>query len=405
MTNGFSRHRQDYPSRSVTILGSTGSIGTNTLDLLRRNRDMFHVDTLVAGRNVALLADQAREFSARSAVIADATSYRALADALSGTAIQVAAGMEAVIDASCGGDGRAADWVMAAITGARGLAPILAALRAGSTVALANKEALVCAGSLMVTEARRGNATLLPVDSEHNAIFQVFEEDNRNQIDRLILTASGGPFRKLDRDAMATATPQQAVAHPNWQMGAKISVDSATMMNKGLELIEASFLFDMPEHQIEILVHPQSIVHSLVGYRDGSVLAQLGWPDMRTPIAYALAWPRRMPAPVARLDLAAIGRLDFTPPDSVRFPALRLARSALLEGGGAPTILSAANECAVDLFLRRQIGFLDIADIVAETLERMGPRKAETIEEIVALDAHARQIAYELRQNTTSSRI
>jgi 1-deoxy-D-xylulose-5-phosphate reductoisomerase len=350
--------------RSVSVLGSTGSVGCNTIDLIERQRDAFVVEALTAHRNVDLLAEQARRLGARLAVIADPSRYAALRDALAGSGVEAAAGPEAVVDAAA----RPADWVMAAIVGAAGLAPTLAAIRRGAMVALANKEVLVCAGSLVMEEAARHGAKLLPVDSEHNAIYQVFDAAQPDAIDRIILTASGGPFRELSFDAMGHVTPEQAVKHPNWAMGAKISVDSATMMNKGLELIEAYHLFQLGDDRIDIVVHPQSIVHGLVVYRDGSVLAQLGSPDMRTPIAYTLAWPKRMAAPTKRLDLAALAQLTFQAPDDRRFPALRLARAALQQGGGSPTILNAANEIAVHAFLERAIGFLDIARIVERTL-------------------------------------
>jgi 1-deoxy-D-xylulose-5-phosphate reductoisomerase len=375
--------------RRVTILGSTGSIGCNTLDLVERAAAAFEVEALVAGRNAALLAEQARRHRAKLAVIADDSEYRTLQDALGGTGIAAAAGARAVVEAA----ERPADWVMAAIVGAAGLAPTLAAIRRGAAVALANKEVLVCAGAVVMAEAQRHGATILPVDSEHNAIFQVFERGRREAIERIVLTASGGPFREKSLEVMERATPEEAVAHPNWRMGAKISVDSATMMNKGLELIEAHHVFQFPEPQIDILVHPQSVVHGLVCYTDGSMLAQLGSPDMRTPIAYTLAWPERMPAPVKRLDLAALGKLTFEPPDPERFPALRLARAALRQGGGAPTILNAANEAAVHAFLNREIGFRDIARVVERTLEILPDRALADLDDVYALDREAREVA------------
>ncbi len=315
--------------RRVTVLGSTGSVGANTLDLLERNRDRYVVEALTANSNVALLAEQARRLKPRLAVVADERHYAALKAALAGTGIEAAAGAAAVVEAAT----RPADWVMAAIVGAAGLRPTLAAVRRGAVVALANKECLVSAGRLMMQEVSAAGAVLLPVDSEHSAIFQCFDFERREGVEKIFLTASGGPFRTLSAAEMEVATPAQAVRHPNWSMGAKISVDSATMMNKGLELIEAHHLFDLPPERIEILVHPQSVVHSLVSYVDGSVLAHLGTPDMRTPIAYALGWPRRMDAPSARLDLAAIGQLSFEAPDFERFPALRLAKAALAGRG------------------------------------------------------------------------
>ena len=375
--------------RSITILGSTGSVGCNTVDLVARNPERFRVEALTAHRNVDRLAEQALMLRPRLAVIADPDCHAALADRLAGTGIDVAAGARAVVDAAT----LPAELVMSAIVGARGLEPTLAAARRGAVVAFANKECLVCAGPLMLEQVHDHGATLLPVDSEHNAIFQVLDVAGRNTVDRLILTASGGPFRTWDRDAMAAATPEQAVAHPTWDMGAKISVDSATMMNKGLEIIEASFLFGMPEERIDVLVHPQSVIHSMVEYADGSVLAQLGSPDMRTPIAYAMAWPARMQTPSERLDLSKVGRLDFEPPSPDRFPSLRLAREALRQGGSAPAVLNAANEVAVAAFLDRRIGFLDIERVVEETLTRIGPRDLDSLDTVHDIDGEARRVA------------
>ena len=375
--------------RTVSILGSTGSVGCSTIDLIRREPDAFIVVALTAKANVDKLAEQALELGAGFVAIADETRYAALKERLSGTGIEIAAGAEGVVEAAA----RSADWVMAAIVGAAGLAPTLAAIRRGAVVALANKEVLVCAGDLVTEEVRRSGATLLPVDSEHNAIFQVFDFDRIDTIEKIILTASGGPFRSMERQAMSGMTPAQAVKHPNWSMGAKISVDSATMMNKGLELIEARHLFGLASEQIEIVVHPQSVIHSLVAYVDGSVLAQLGSPDMRTPIAYTLAWPRRMASPSPRLDLAAIAQLTFEAPDPVRFPALRLAREALICGGSAPTVLNAANEVAVQSFLDHQIGFLDIAAIVEETLADVPVAPIHSLEDVHDFDKKARDIA------------
>ena len=375
--------------RSVTILGSTGSVGCNTLDLIARQPEAFAVEALTANGSAVRLAEQARRVGAKLAVVADETRYQDLKAALAGSGIEAAAGAPALTEAAA----RPADWVMAAIVGAAGLAPTLAAVRRGAIVALANKETLVCAGSLMIAEVTRHGATLLPVDSEHNAIFQVLDFERLDAVDRIILTASGGPFRTLSRAAMAEVTPDQAVAHPNWDMGAKISVDSATMMNKGLELIEAHHLFGLPEARIEILVHPQSVVHSMVAYSDGSVLAQMGQPDMRTPIAYTLAWPERMATPVARLDLAEIGQLTFEAPDSERFPALRLARQALQAGGSAPTILNAANEVAVAGFLDGRLGFLGIAEVVERTLERIDAVTLGGLDDVWPIDREARRIA------------
>ncbi|MDH3239405.1 MAG: 1-deoxy-D-xylulose-5-phosphate reductoisomerase [Alphaproteobacteria bacterium] len=382
----------DAAPRRVSILGSTGSIGCNTIDLLRRSPGAYVVEALTAHRNVELLASQALELQPAMAVIGDPSLYGTLKEALAGTNIAVGAGPDALVDAA----GLPADWVMAAIVGAAGLAPTLAAVRRGVTVALANKECLVCAGPLMLAEIERSGATLLPVDSEHSAIFQVFDFDNVEAVDRVILTASGGPFLKLEMGAMAKVTPKQAVAHPNWDMGDKISIDSATMMNKGLEVIEASYLFPISEARIEVLIHPQSVIHSLVAYTDGSVLAQLGVPDMRTPIAYAMAWPRRQGSPAARLDLAEVGALTFEAPDMARFPALGLAREALKTGQAAPTVLNAANEIAVQGFLAGEIGFLDIMRVVTEVLERAPGGRIASIEDVTAVDGEARRVAAEV---------
>ncbi|HVJ51236.1 MAG TPA: 1-deoxy-D-xylulose-5-phosphate reductoisomerase [Aliidongia sp.] len=383
--------------RSVTILGSTGSVGCSTLDLILRNPDAYEVAALTAQSRWEKLAEQARAVKARFVAIGDPKQYGALKEALAGSGIEVAAGPEAVIEAAS----RPSDWVMAAIVGAAGLAPTLAAIRRGTIVALANKEALVCAGELVTAEVKRCGATLLPVDSEHNAIFQVFDFDRIEAVERIILTCSGGPFRSLERHQMVAMTPAQAVKHPNWSMGAKISVDSATMMNKGLELIEAKHLFDLPAEKIEIVIHPQSVIHSLVAYIDGSVLAQLGSPDMRTPIAFTLAWPARMTAPSPRLDLAAIAQLTFEAPDPVRFPALRLARDALMAGGSAPTVLNAANETAVGAFLEGSIGFLEIASIVEDTLAELPAAPIYTLDDVYGFDRQARDAAlrYARRQH------
>ncbi len=384
--------RGDGP-RSITVLGSTGSIGTNTLDLIARDPERYRVEALTANANVALLAEQARQFRARLAVVGDPARYTALKEALAGTGIEAAAGPDALKEAAT----RPAEWVMAAIVGAAGLEPTLEAVRRGATVALANKECLVCAGDLFMREVATHGATLLPVDSEHNAIFQVFDFGQKARVDKIILTASGGPFRTWDRAAMGGVTPEQAVAHPNWSMGAKISVDSATMMNKGLEYIEAHHIFAMPPEQIEILVHPQSVIHSMVAYVDGSVLAQLGTPDMRTPIAFTLGWPDRVPAPVARLDLGAVGTLQFETPDEARFPAVRLVREVLRSGGAAPTILNAANEVAVAAFLDRRIGFLDIAALVDRTVSRLQQRPAPTcLDDVLDIDRAARAACADL---------
>jgi len=375
--------------RTVTVLGSTGSVGTQTVQLLSAAPDRFRVRALVGGRNVRVLAEQAVALGAERAVIADASCHAALRAALAGSGVQVASGAEAVIEAAS----MDADWTMAAITGAAGLAPTLAAVRRGKCIALANKEALVCAGEVMLRAVREAGATLLPCDSEHNAIFQAMADGNRAAVEKIVLTASGGPFRTASLEEMAKATPEAALRHPVWSMGAKISIDSATMMNKGLEIIEAARLFGLLPEEIGVLVHPQSIIHGMVCYRDGSVLAQLGSPDMRIPIAHTLAWPERIATPSPRLDLAAVARLDFAEPDLVRFPSLRLARETLLAGGGAPAILNAANEVAVEAFLQRRIGFLDIAGTVAQVLDMLGVPPADTLEEVIALDQAARRAA------------
>jgi 1-deoxy-D-xylulose-5-phosphate reductoisomerase len=375
--------------RSVTILGSTGSVGCSTIDLIERDRDGFCVEALVANKSVAKLVEQIHRVKPRFVAVADPAAYTPLKEALNGHKIEIAAGPAAVVEAAS----RPVDCVLAAIVGAAGLRPTLAAVDQGNVVGLANKESLVCSGDLMMNAAARSGATLVPVDSEHSAIFQVFDFNQRERVEKIILTASGGPFRTMSRDAMQWVTPEQAVAHPNWDMGAKISVDSATMMNKGLEIIEAYHLFGLPEERIEVLVHPQSVVHSMVEYIDGSVLAQLGTPDMRMPISLALGWPRRMPTPGERLDLAKRGTLTFEAPDLERFPALRLARSALKAGGAAPAICNAANEVAVQAFLDRRIGFLDIAGIVEAALSSFSGVKANGLDEVIALDEAAREHA------------
>jgi 1-deoxy-D-xylulose-5-phosphate reductoisomerase len=376
--------------RRVSILGCTGSVGRSTVALLDAAAPGdFAVVALVAGRDAAALAEQALRLRPQIAVLSDPASAAELKQRLAGSGIAHACGRDAVLAAAA----LPADWTMAAIVGAAGLEPSLAALAGGGTLALANKEAMVCAGALMLAAAQAAGATLLPVDSEHNAIFQVLDSQDPRAVEKLILTASGGPFRDMPLEAMARVTPEQAVRHPVWSMGAKISIDSATMMNKGLELIEAARLFPVPEERIEVLVHPQSAVHGLVQYADGSLLAQLGTPDMRTPIAHALAWPRRMAVDVARLDLAALGRLDFFPPDPGRFPALRLARQALRAGAGATTILNAANEAAVGLFLQGRLGFLEIAAVVEDTLAALGTPEVPDLAAVLALDGLARQNA------------
>ena len=385
------------------MLGSTGSIGVSTLDLLKASQDCgsaeVEVVALTAGRNVERLAEQALAWRPQVAVIEDESKLEELRARLDGSGIEAAAGRNAVIEAAQ----MRAPWVMSAIVGAAGLAPTLAAAKQGAIVALANKESLVCAGPALLETAKKHGGAVVPVDSEHSAIFQCLQDHWSEGVGRIILTASGGPFRTWTRQAMSAATPEQAVAHPNWSMGAKISIDSATMMNKALEMIEAAYLFSVRPEQIDVLVHPQSIIHSLVEYVDGSTLAQLGPPDMRTPIAYALAWPGRISWPAPKLDLARIGSLTFEEPDVQRFPAINLARQALHMGGGAPAALNAANETAVAAFLDRRIGFLDIAATVAETLEKMDLEgtlapvsHADVIEQATIVDRRARTVAGEV---------
>ena len=378
--------------KTITVLGSTGSVGTQTLDLLAADPAAYRVIALVAGRNATLLAAQARAFRPDVAVLADPTALPELDRLLAGSGIATAAGAPAIAAAAA----LPADWTMAAITGAAGLAPTLAAIARGRSVALANKEALVSAGDVMLAAVRASGATLLPVDSEHNAIFQALAGGDRDAVERITLTASGGPFRTATREEMARATPEAALKHPVWSMGAKISIDSATMMNKGLEVLEAARLFDLPGERIDVLVHPQSAVHGIVHWRDGSMLAQVGSADMRIPIAHTLAWPGRIATAAPRLDLAALGRLTFEPPDPVRFPALRLAREALAAGGGAPAILNAANEIAVESFLARRIGFLDIVSIVETVLDRLGAPAAESLDAVIGCDRNARALATDL---------
>ncbi|MEM6627136.1 MAG: 1-deoxy-D-xylulose-5-phosphate reductoisomerase [Pseudomonadota bacterium] len=383
----------------VSILGATGSVGQSALDVVASEPETYKVAAVTANQNVQALAEAAVYARAETAVIADPERYEDLKDALSGSDVAAAAGPEAICDAAA----QDADRVVSAIVGAAGLNATLAAVKRGATVALANKESLVCSGPLMIEEARASGAQLLPIDSEHSAIFQVMDRPER--VEKLVLTASGGPFLSASMAQMAAATPEQACAHPNWSMGAKISVDSATMMNKGLELIEAVYLFETPADRIDVLVHPQSIIHSLVSYDDGSVLAQLGAPDMRTPISYALAWPKRMRLPgVERLDLAKIARLDFEDPDEDRFPALKLARRAVEAGPWGPAVLNAANEVAVDAFLQKHIGFLAIAGMVQDVLDQFGAGERgditdpESFEQVFDLDRRARDAARSLLQ-------
>jgi len=376
-------------TRSISIFGATGSVGLSTLDLVRQHRDSFRVVALTANGNAAKLAALAKEFDADLAVVAEEDAYPALKAALAGTRTEAAAGADALVAAAR----RDVDWTMASIVGCAGLPPTMAAIEQGRTVALANKEALVSAGDLMMAAVERSGATLLPVDSEHNAIFQCLAGGKLEQVRKITLTASGGPFRSLSYDAMRYVTPAQAVAHPNWDMGAKISVDSATMMNKGLELIEAYHLFPVGLDRLDILVHPQSVIHSMVEYQDCSTLAQLGSPDMRIPIASALAWPERIATTCQPLDLATLGQLTFEAPDLVRFPALRLARAAISEGGAKPAILNAANEVAVAAFLKEQIAFLDIATLVEQTLTGFVPDAPVSLDDLFSIDAEARRYA------------
>ena len=376
-------------TRRIAILGATGSIGGSTLDLVERNPDRFQITAVTAGTNVRALADIARRTHARLAVVADESRLTELQGLLAGTDCRAAAGEPGLLEAST----IETELVIAAIVGCAGLRPTMAAVEAGRTVALANKEALVTAGALMTDAASKSGATLLPVDSEHNAIFQCISGNNNQDVARLILTASGGPFRTASAETINSATPAQAVAHPNWSMGAKISVDSATLMNKGLELIEAHYLFGLPSSRIEVLIHPQSVIHSMVEFVDRSVLAQLGNPDMRIPISYALAWPERMETPAQRLDLAAIARLDFEAPDLGRFPSLRLAREALEAGGAAPIILNAANEIAVASFLAGYIRFADIARVVEDALHALGHDAPGSVGDVLEIDRVTRENA------------
>ncbi len=378
--------------RRISVLGATGSIGESTLDLIGRDASSYRVVALTGGHNAARLAELAVLHRAELAVLADPNGYAALRDALAGTGIEAGAGEEALLEAAS----RPADWVMAAIVGAAGLKPTLRAVRQGTLTALANKECLVSAGDIFMAEVARAGATLLPVDSEHSAVMQVIAGIRDERIERVCLTASGGPFRCWSREQMQDASPEQALNHPTWSMGPKVTVDSATLMNKGLELLEAHHLFSLAPDKLDVVIHPQSIVHCLVHLSDGSVLAQMSSPDMRTPIAYSLAWPERMQAPTKRLDLAALGALSFETPDATRFPALRLAREVLAAGGSAGTVFNAANEVAVEAFLARQIGFLAITDIVAATLEAsaelMG-HKRHSVEDVLAIDGAARACA------------
>jgi 1-deoxy-D-xylulose-5-phosphate reductoisomerase len=382
--------------RTVTLLGATGSIGSSTIDLLRRDPVRYRVEAVTARRNGAALAQIARELNARFAAVADPDAYQELKSGLAGTRIEAAAGPAALVEAAQ----RPAEWVMAAITGAASLEPTLAAAERGATVALANKECLVCAGALFMRRAAAAGAAVLPVDSEHNAIFQALSAGRREDVKRIILTASGGPFRTLSLDAIRKVTLEQALKHPTWTMGPKVTIDSATIMNKGLELIEAHHLFGLKPDELDVVVHAQSVVHGLVEFRDGSVIAQLGSPDMRIPIAHCLAYPARMATPAQQLDLARIGTLSFEEPDPVRFPALALARRALAAGGAAPTVLNAANEIAVAEFVARRLSFAGIPALVEATLdaaERKGATaEPQTVEQAIAIDHMARRLAADL---------
>jgi len=382
--------------RSVTVLGATGSVGKSTVDLLKRGNGQYRVEAVTAHRNAAELAQIACELGARFAAVADPSAYDELKRALSGTGIEAASGESALIEAAA----RPAEWVMAAISGSVGLRPTLAAAQRGAAVALANKECLVCAGGMFMRTAASMGATVLPVDSEHNAIFQALCAGPREDVSRIVITASGGPFRTWTLEGMRTATVEQALKHPNWSMGPKITIDSATMMNKCLELIEAHHLFAVAPSELAVLVHPQSIIHGMVEFRDGSVVAQLGSPDMRIPIAHCLAWPARIDGPAAKLDLAKLGNLTFEAPDLVRFPALGLARRVLETGGAAPTILNAANEIGVAAFIGKKLGFCGIAGLVEATLDAAERRNAvdepQTVDEALAVDHMARSLAQEL---------
>ncbi len=387
--------------KRITVLGATGSVGRNTLDLIGRNPGLFEVVALTANRNAEGLAELALRHGARLAVLADESGYSELKDRLAGTGIEAAAGPDALMEAAT----RPADCVMAGIIGAAGLRPTLAAVAQGRRVALANKECLVCAGEMFMEAVRRAGTELVPVDSEHSAVFQAIAGSDPAAIERVVLTASGGPFRTWSLEQLEHATPQQALVHPNWSMGRKITIDSATLMNKGLELIEAYHLFPVEPAQLEVVVHPQSIIHALVGYRDGSMLAQLASPDMRTPIAAGLAWPARMAAPTKRIDLVELGTLSFERPDEERFRALGLARQAMQKGGMAPAVLSAANEIAVEAFLTGRLKFLHIAQLVAETLDLAAARgllaDVDDLDQVLATDAAARELALFLLNGRT----
>lgn len=373
--------------KKVSILGSTGSVGKNTVKVLQTQEQTYDVQALTANNNVALLAEQAKTLKAGLAVIADESLYADLKEALSGTDIEVAAGREALIAAAA----KPADWIMAAIVGMAGLEPLMAAIGQGTTVAIANKEPLVAAGPIVLEAVNKAGATLLPIDSEHNAIFQVFEAENKKAIERIILTASGGPFRTTSLEDMKTITPKQALAHPNWDMGAKISIDSATMMNKALEIIEAQRLFDVEANKIEVIVHPESVIHSMVEYADGSILAQLGAADMCTPITNALGWPERLKTPGDKLDLVKMAQLNFEAPDLMRFPFIAMAYECLESGLKSCVSMSSANEIAVEAFLQKRIKFLDIYKIVAKSLENQSAGTLNTLNDVLEYDRFVRQ--------------
>lgn len=375
--------------KKISILGSTGSVGQNTVKVIQAQQQEYDVQVLTANTNVDLLAQQARQLNAKHAVIADENYFDELKQALSGTGIKVSAGEQALTEAAR----IPADWIMAAIVGMAGLKPLMAAINQGTTVALANKEPLVAAGPLVLKTAQEASTTLLPIDSEHNAIFQVFEPDNKKAIEKIILTASGGPFRKASLEEMANMTPSQALAHPNWDMGNKISIDSATMMNKALEVIEAQRLFGVEPEKIDVLVHPQSVVHSMVEYADGSVLAQMGAADMCTPITNALGWPERLPSPGQKLDLQKLARLDFKKVDHNRFPFVKMAYDCLEVGLSACIRLNAANEIAVDAFLGHKIAFLDIYNVVSGTMQQDSPKSLDTLDDILEYDCIVREQA------------
>ena len=390
-------HKRTDQVRNISVLGSTGTIGCNTLDLVSRNREEFEVVALTGNKNVELLAQQASDFNAKLAVVADEAKYNDLKDALSGTSVEVAAGENAVIEAA----GLSVDWTMAAIVGAAGLSPTLQAVKQGKCIALANKECLVSAGELFSHEVELAGTTVLPVDSEHSAAFQAVAGQEVDKIEKMILTASGGPFREWSLEQLKEAKPEQALKHPNWSMGQKITIDSATLMNKGLELIEAWHLFPISSEKLDVLVHPQSIIHCLVSYMDGSVLSQMSSPDMRTPIAYSMAWPDRMEAPTKKLDLATISNLSFETPDEVRFPCLRIAKDVLKAGCKAGPVLNAANEVAVEAFLSCEIGFMAIPELIEMTLEKADALLTSglsnlSLNDILNVDQQTRELAHSL---------